>query len=102
MQPELEKLKQDKFSFIYITTRDCKVCKILQPKLRVLAESYQGSVFHLIELDDHQEAAGFFMAFSVPTFLVYSEGRELLRTARHMNIEDVKNKLDRYYELIFA
>ncbi|MCK4956214.1 MAG: thioredoxin family protein, partial [Candidatus Cloacimonetes bacterium] len=76
-----DNLKQEKFSFVYITTKSCNVCKVLQPKLRELAQSYSGSTFHLIELDEYQDAAGFFMAFSVPTFLVYSEGSEIIRTA---------------------
>ena len=92
----------EKFSFIYITTKNCNVCKILQPKLRELAESYQSFTFHLIELDNHKEAAGFFMAFSVPTFLVYSEGSELIRTARNLNINEIKIKLNRYHQMIFA
>ena len=98
---DFEELKQEKFSFIYITTKDCNVCKVLQPKLRELAKNYQGSTFHLIELDTHKEAAGFFMAFSVPTFLVFSEGSELIRTARHLNINEIKTKLNRYYQMIF-
>ena len=99
---DFEKLKQEKFSFIYITTKNCNVCKILQPKLRELAESYQSSTFHLIELDNHKETAGFFMAFSVPTFLVYSEGSELIRTARNLNINEIQIKLNRYHQMIFA
>ena len=101
MPLDFNKLKQEKFSFIYITTKNCNVCKVLQPKLRELAQSYQGSTFRLIELDDHKEAAGFFMAFSVPTFLVYSEGSELIRTARHLNIDEIRTKLNRYYQMIF-
>ena len=98
---DFNKLKQEKFSFIYITTKNCNVCKVLQPKLRELAKSYHQSAFHLIELDDHKEAAGFFMAFSVPTFLVYSQGQELIRTARHLNIDEIKTKLNRYHQMIF-
>jgi thiol-disulfide isomerase/thioredoxin len=98
---DYEKLKQGKFSFIYLTTKNCNICRILQPKLRRLAENYKESSFNLIELDNHKDAAGFFMVFTVPTFLVYSEGKELIRESRHMNIEDIKNKLDRYYEMLF-
>ena len=96
-----EELKQEKFSFIYIITKDCNVCKVLKPKLLGLAESYEGSTYHSIYIDDHKDVAGFFMAFSVPTFLVFSEGRELMRSARHLDMEEIKNKLDRYYEMIF-
>ncbi|MDA3814488.1 MAG: thioredoxin family protein [Candidatus Cloacimonetes bacterium] len=98
---DFEKLKQEKFSFIYITTKECNICKVLQPKLRELAKKYQGCTFHLIELDDYKDAAGFFMAFSVPTFLVYSEDSELIRTARHLNIDEIETKLNRYHQMIF-
>ncbi|MDO9577167.1 MAG: thioredoxin family protein [Candidatus Cloacimonadales bacterium] len=97
---DFKELKQEKFSFIYITIKDCNVCKELKPKLLELAASYAGSSFHNIFLDDHKDAAGFFMAFAVPTFLVFSEGRELLRSARHLDMEEIKNKLDRYYEML--
>ena len=99
---DFEELKQEKFSFIYITTKDCNVCKVLQPKLRELSKNFQDSTFHLIELDIHKEAAGIFMAFSVPTFLVYSEGSELIRTARHLNINEIETKLNRYHQMIFT
>ena len=101
MPLDFNKLKQEKFSFVYITTKDCNVCKVLQPKLRELAEDFQRSTFHLIELDGNKEAAGFFMAFSVPTFLVYSQGSELIRTALHLNIDEIRMKLNRYYQMIF-
>ncbi|MEA1986120.1 MAG: thioredoxin family protein [Candidatus Marinimicrobia bacterium] len=102
MKSDYQKLKDEKFSFVYITTKDCNVCKIIQPKLRELAKKYDGSTFNLIELDDNKDASGFFMAFSVPTILVYSEGKELIRTGRHLNIDEMKFQLDRYYEMIFG
>jgi thioredoxin-like negative regulator of GroEL len=98
---DFEALKKEKFSFVYITAKDCNVCKVLQPRLKEIAKVYKGSFFYFIELDDHKNAAGFFMAFSVPTFLVYSEGKELIRESRHMNLGEITNKLDRYYEMIF-
>ena len=98
---DYEILKQKRFSFIYLTTQNCNVCKILQPKLRDLASKFKGSEFHLIDLDVLKEASGYFMAFSVPAFLVYSEGKELLRESRLMNIDEIEDKLDRYYKMIF-
>ena len=98
---DFETLTQQKFSFIYLTTKNCNVCKVLQPRLRDLASKFKGSEFHLIDLDEFKEASGYFMAFSVPTFLVYSEGKELLRESRHMSLDEIENKLDRYHEMKF-
>ena len=96
-----QELKEGNFAFIYITTKSCNVCKVLKPKLIELSEKYPQATFNLLELDDHPDAAGFFMAFSIPTFLVYSQNSELIRTARHMNIAEIEAKLDRYYQMIF-
>ena len=93
-------MKEEKFSFVYLTTTTCNVCKVLQPKLRTLAENFDGATFNRIYLDERPEAKGYFMAFAVPTFIVYSEGKEILRTARHISVEEVKKTLERYYELI--
>ncbi|MEA3500992.1 MAG: thioredoxin family protein [Candidatus Marinimicrobia bacterium] len=101
MNNKFAKMKKQKFSFVYITTKNCNVCKVIQPRVRALAKDYKGAVFHLIELDDNKEASGFFMVFAVPTILVYSEDKELIRTGRHLNIDEMKMKLDRYYQMIF-
>jgi len=98
---DIESYKQEEFSFVYITTKSCNVCKVLQPKLRKLANKFEKAEFHLIELEDHSQAAGLFMAFTIPTFIVYSEGHELIRTARNINVTEVESKLDRYYNMKF-
>jgi len=97
---DFEKLKQEKFSFIHITTKDCNVCKVLKSKLINLADKFEKSTFHSISLDDHEDAAGFFMAFTIPTFLVYSKGRELIRTGRNLNVDEIYTKLNRYHQMI--
>ena len=99
---EYSKLKEGQFSFVYLTTKACNVCKILEPKLRTLAKDYSQSEFTKIYLDDYPDAKGEFMAFSFPTFVVYSDRKELVRAARHMSIDEIKSKLDRYHDLIFG
>lgn len=98
---DFNKIQQKQFSFIYITTKNCNVCKVLQPQLRKLAASFPKAEFHLIQLDDTPAAAGEFMAFSVPTFLVYSEGKELLRSSRNLDLYEIETKLKRYYSMLF-
>lgn len=94
-------IKLEDFSFVYLTTKTCNVCKVLEPKLRKLAEDYPNSTFHKILLDEHEDAKGEFMAFTIPTFLVFSDEKELIRSARQISIHETKEKLDRYYQMIF-
>lgn len=98
---DFKELKQRKFSFVYITTKDCNVCKILQPKLRKLAESFPKANFELLELDKYPQAAGEFICFTVPTIIVFSEGKELLRASRNLDLTEIEYKLTKFYNLIF-
>jgi thiol-disulfide isomerase/thioredoxin len=90
------------FSFVYITSEGCNVCKVLAPKLEEMAEKFPKSSFHRISLDYNQLAKSKFMAFAIPTLVVYSGGQELLRSSRHVDLYDVETKLTRYYEMIFS
>jgi thiol-disulfide isomerase/thioredoxin len=98
---EFATMTQQEFSFVYLTTTGCNVCKVLAPQLEAMARKFPGATFHRIELDDNPVAKGKFMAFAIPTLVVYSNGQELLRVARHIDLLDVEQKLTRYYQMIF-
>ena len=73
----------------------------IQVKVKIISpENYKEATFHEILMDEQPEAKGFFMAFAVPTFIVYSGGQEILRTARHISVDESRNTLDRYYGMI--
>lgn len=97
----LNKLKNREFSFIYFSREECSVCHVLLPKIKELSTRYDKNSFKKIDLDKFPEAAGEFMIFSIPALLVYSQGKELYRGARFFNLNDLQEKLDRYYNSIF-
>ncbi len=98
---ELKEIKKEKFSFVYISRDDCSVCHVLLPKLKKLSEKYPKGDFVEIDLEANPQAAGEFSVFSIPAFIVYSEGKELYRGARFFNMGELEEKLDRYYSAIF-
>lgn len=98
---EFKKIKEEEFSFVYLSRKDCSVCHVLLPKIRELAYKYPKGVLKTIDLDEEPKAAGEFMAFSIPVLIVYSEGKELYRGARFFNFKELEDKLDRYYSAIF-
>ena len=96
-----EKIKNEMFAFIYLSRKGCSVCELMLPRIESLSQKYKGSNFYKIDLDEYEEAVGEFLIFSIPAFIVFSEGKELVREARFFNMKNIEEKLDKYYSLIF-
>ncbi|MCU1807402.1 thioredoxin [Cytobacillus firmus] len=47
------------------------------------------------------EIAGYLMAFTVPVIALYLDGREVLREARFIPVEKLRDDLKRIYEGVF-
>ena len=93
--------KEGKFSFVYLSQEECSVCSVTKPLFENLAKKYKNSTFVHIDLNKNEDAKGYFSVFTIPVILVFSEEKELLREARFFNFEEIEEKLDRYYEMIF-
>lgn len=99
---EFDSMRSEDFSFIYITSPGCSVCKVLAPKLEEMSKEFPRATFHRIDLEENPLAKSKFMAFAIPTLIVYSLGQEMIRGSRHMDLGEINQKLTRYYELIFS
>ncbi len=98
---DLENLKHKDLSVIYITSKDCNVCKVIYPKLENLLAKFEKSEFVRLETDDYPQVAGEFMIFSVPAVLIFSNGRELYRAARYLDLQEIEQIITDYYSKIF-
>jgi hypothetical protein len=52
-----------------------------------------------IDLEKIELAKGKFSVFTIPTILMFINGKEFIREARYISVEDLRNKKLRYYEL---
>jgi len=58
----------------------CGPCRAQEPILAELASRYDGRVsFTVIHIDDHRDLAAQFKIKSVPTLIIFKDGREKLR-----------------------
>ena len=86
----------------YLSTPECSVCKVLKPKvIEMIKNNFPGLKFHYVDLTKAKEISGQLSVFSVPTILVYFEGKETIRVSRNIHLEELREKIDRYYKLIF-
>lgn len=86
----------------YLSTDYCNVCKILKPKIfELINTNFPKIHFCYIDLDKSKEISGQLSIFSIPTVLIYFDGKEIIRASRNISLDELTDKIDRYYKLKF-
>ena len=94
--------KSNRAVCFYLSTPECNVCKVLKPKvIEMLGADFPNIFFCYVDLNEAKEISGQLSIFSVPTILVYFEGKETIRASRNVHLEDLREQIDRYYKMIF-
>ena len=97
-----EIIKQNKAVLFYLSTPECNVCKVLKPKvLELLENDFTKMNFCYVDLNKAKEISGQLSVFTVPTIFIYFEGKETIRISRNVHIEELRNQIKRYYNMIF-
>ncbi len=100
---EFLKLKEKEPALLaYFSTEACNVCKVLKPKVGELIETVFPKIRTVyIQTDKVPEAAAQNQVFTVPTILVFFDGREYIRKSRNIGIGELQQEIDRPYSLFF-
>lgn len=89
---------------LYFSADPCTVCHAMLPKLQKtlleMGSAEEGQDYHLlvIESEKHPEICGQLLVFTVPTLLIFWEGREVLRESRFMDLKQIKRILSQIIE----
>lgn len=86
-------------SFLYISRPDCSVCHALLPQVLELMDQFPRIQLGHINADTVEEIAGKFSIFTVPVLLLLIEGKEYLREARMVHLDQFTQKINKIYEL---
>ena len=86
---------------LYFSGENCNVCHSLRPKFKNLFDDKFGNIKQ-IYLDTHKnpEISANYGVFSVPTMLVFLDGREFVREGRSVSIYKLEENLQRPYNMI--
>ncbi|MDF2521052.1 MAG: Thioredoxin domain protein [Clostridia bacterium] len=93
-------IKENRFAFVYFTTETCNVCKALFPKVEKMLEAYPEIKAARVSIDEVTEAAGAFSIFTIPCILAYMDQKEIVREARYISMDQLEDKIARYYEFL--
>ncbi|XMB72776.1 thioredoxin family protein [Mycoplasmatota bacterium WC30] len=82
-------------SIIISKTKTCRVCLPLTEKLEIFMKKYPEIPTYQLYLEDIAIFQGQHLVFTVPTVLVFSEGKEILRESRFIDF----NKIERLFNI---
>jgi thioredoxin-like negative regulator of GroEL len=86
---------------LYFSGERCNVCHALRPKFKELFDN-EFPLIRQIYLDAHEnpEISAHFQVFSVPTMLVFLDGREFVREGRAVSMYKLTEQLMRPYKMM--
>jgi thioredoxin-like negative regulator of GroEL len=86
---------------IYFSGPDCAVCAALKPKLfELLQYRFPKLVLGEVDCSTSQQLASQQLIFSIPTLIVYLDGREAIRKSRSFSLTELVEELDRPYGIV--
>ena len=97
--PEVEEhIASDPMVFLYLSQPKCSVCQTLLPKVENLLAQYPNITFLYVNTADIPLAAGQLSVFSIPTVMLFADGKEFLKLVRTFGIQEIQYQIDRIYE----
>jgi len=89
-------------ALVYFSHQQCNVCKVLKPKVRdMIANNFPQMMLYYVNTREHPDMAGQYAVFTVPTILVFFEGREYIRESRHVSLAALQERLEKLYRIYF-
>jgi len=86
---------------LYFWGENCNVCHALRPKFKELFDTKFPNIKQ-IYLDAHQnpEISAYFGVFSVPTMIVFLDGKEFIKEGRSVSLYQLEQQLSRPYHMM--
>ncbi|WP_353662391.1 thioredoxin family protein [Hydrogenimonas sp. SS33] len=88
---------------LYFWGEHCNVCHALQPKLFEAFDDRFPEIEKItVDVGEHPDIAAQFGVFSIPTAIVFLDGKEFVRVSRNVSIPALVQQLERPYSLLFS
>ncbi|MCK9444315.1 MAG: thioredoxin family protein [Tissierellaceae bacterium] len=94
-------VKENDMALLYFSGENCGVCKSIRPKVEEILATYPKIKGAYIDVENHPHLGVSYSIFTIPSIVFFIEGKETLRESRHLSIQELDNKINRYYSLLF-
>jgi len=93
-------VKENKFVMLYFSSDGCNVCDDVLPMIEGLLSKNSKVVSGNVEVQNVPSVASVFGVFTIPTIIIYLEGKEIVRQSRYINFLELKEKIQRFSEFV--
>lgn len=93
---DVEKVLNKDFVMVIAKSHTCTACQSILGMLEQNVKNLDQIEIHSVYIDDMDQFRGDHLIFSVPTVLIFSEGKELLRESRYINYDKITRLIDLY------
>lgn len=93
-----DKIAGEKALVLYFSSDSCSVCKVLKPKVtELLRDKFPLILTHYVDIEKSPVISGQFRVFSIPTILIFFEGKEQVRYSRNISMHQLEAAIERPY-----
>lgn len=86
---------------LYFSGENCNVCHALRPKFKELFDAKFPKIKQIyLDAQEHAEISAQYQVLSVPTMLVFLDGREFIREGRAVSMHKLTEQLGRPYGMM--
>ncbi len=95
-------IKKNPLVLAYFSSKACQVCKTIKPQVEAMAEKDFPNLLCIdINVEQQSEIAAQNTVFSIPTVIVYVEGKEHFKSSRFISVGELKQSIEKIYKIIF-
>lgn len=93
---EIHQVLQKDLVMVIAKSHNCSMCNSILQMLEQNVSNLDQIEKYAIYIDDIDQFRGDHLIFSVPTVLIFSNGKELLRESRYINYAKIDRLIDLY------
>lgn len=95
---QLQETIQQDFAILIASTKTCTVCTHTKGMVERMLDKTRLN-FHNVDIEEHPLFRGEHLVFTVPTVLVFSQGKELFRSSRFIDYGALQKLILRYLDV---
>jgi len=95
-----DELKVTQIVGAYFTAPDCNVCESVRPEIIKQFETLPDTNLIFVDCTESPDISGQYLVFTVPTLILFLEGKEFQRFSRFMRLGEVNATLEKMMNLL--